>query len=175
MRRSLLFAVAFGASLAITGAATVLGHSGEGEASIQDEPGSVTAGGTVVLAGTGLEPDTDRVLTLVGPSLIIEFGTVRTDAEGMFSTELTVPSHLPSGQYAFQAIGDETLTVPLAVTAAAGAATESSGAGGPDQTVVVRQRSPLELGFLLAFVALAAIAGALLAWRAERFRGAATG
>lgn len=175
MRRSFVFAAWLGATLALAGAATVLGHSGGGEASIQVEPANVTAGGTVVLAGTGLEPNSDRVLALVGPDLVVQFGTATTDAQGMFSKELTIPSHLPTGTYTFQAIGDETLTASLAVTAAAGGPGESPAANAPSETVTPRQRSPLELGLITAIVALAAVAGGLIVWKAERFRGAAAG
>jgi hypothetical protein len=173
MRRPHILAIGLGAALAFVAATAALGHSGSGEAAIQVEPASVTAGGTVVLAGTGLEATSDRVLTLVGSDLLIQFGTVTTDAEGMFSKELTIPSHLPGGTYTFQAIGDETLTVSLAVTAAAGGAAESPSANQANEVVVPRQRSPIELGFILALVALAVGVGGLLVWRAERFRGTA--
>jgi hypothetical protein len=173
MHRSRVLALGLGAALALAGATTVLGHSGSGEAGIQVEPANVTAGATVVLAGTGLEPNGDRVLTLVGTDFVVQFGSVTTTAEGMFSKELTIPAHLPSGTYTFQAIGDETLTVPLAVTAAAGGAAESPAANEANSIVIPRQRSPIELGALLVLVALAVAVGGLLVMRAERFRGAA--
>lgn len=173
MRKSIPCAVILGLSFAFGLALAVTAHEGDGEAKIEVEPASVTAGDKVVLAGSGLEPDNDRVLVLAGEGLTIEFGTVKTDAEGMFSEELTIPSHLPSGNYELRAIGDETLTTPLAVTAAAGGAQASPVANAPSETVAARQRSPLELGVILALVALAAISGALLVWRTERFRGAA--
>jgi hypothetical protein len=134
----------------------------------------LTAGDSVVLAGSGLEPDSDRVLVLVGEDLTVEFGTVRTDADGMFSRELTIPSHLPSGSYELRAIGDETLTTPLAITAAAGAAEASPAANDAGETVVARQRTPFELAVILALVAAAAFAGGWLVWRAEHFRGVPT-
>ena len=122
-----------------------MAHEGTGEAKIEVEPSSLTAGDTVVLAGSGLEPDSDRVLVLAGEGLTVEFGTVKTDAEGMFSKELTIPSHLPSGNYELRAIGDETLTTPLAVTAAAGEAQASPAANAAGETVVARERSSVEL------------------------------
>ena len=172
MRRTTAFALTFGVALMFAAAAAVLAHEGDGEAKIQVEPASVTAGDTVVLAGSGLEPDSDRVLVLAGEGLTVEFGTVRTDAEGMFSTELTIPNHLPSGNYELRAIGDETLTTPIAVTALAGAAA-SPGANDASETVMARERTPFELVLILVFVALAGIVGGLLVWRAERFRGPA--
>ncbi len=147
-----------------------MAHSGSGEASIQVEPASVTAGDTVVLAGTGLEADSDRVLVLAGEGLTVEFGTVKTDAEGMFSKELTIPNHLPSGTYELRAIGDETLTTPLAVTAAAGAAAVSS-TNNAAEDVVARQRTPAELAPIAVLVVIAVLLGGWLVWRAERFRG----
>ena len=206
MRRTTAFAITFGVALSLAGAAAVLAHAGEaGKEALVVEPSDVTAGQTVVLVGSGLEPDNDRVLVLAGQDLVVEFGTVRTNAEGMFQKELPIPSHLPSGIYELRAIGDETLTVPLTVTAIAGgpeaspAAEDTAGgpeaspaaedtAGGPEaspaadaatetvdatKTVIPRERTPIELGVILAFVALATILGGLLVRRAERFRGPA--
>ena len=173
MRKSVALATTFALALSIGLVTAAMGHAGTGEAKIEVEPASVTAGQTVVLAGSGLEPDNDRVLVLAGESLTVEFGTVKTDAEGMFSKELTIPDHLPSGNYELQAIGDETLTTPLAITAAVGAAGASPGASDAKETVVARERAPIELALILVLVAGAAAVGGLLVWRAERFRGAA--
>jgi hypothetical protein len=172
MHRSVPIAVVLGLLLSLSAGLAAMAH--EGEEGLAVEPSSVTAGDTVVLAGSGLEPNNDRVLILAGGHLVIEFGTVRTDAEGMFSKELTIPNHLPSGNYELRAIGDETLTAPLAVTAAAGATGASPAANDVNETVVARQRSPLELGIIFGLVVVAAAAGAWLVWRAERFRGAQT-
>jgi len=172
MRKPLPFAIALGLLLSFSVALTVMAHAGTGEAKIQAEPSSLTAGGTIVLAGSGLEPNSDRVLVLAGEGLTVEFGTVKTDAEGMFSKELTIPSHLPSGNYELRAIGDETITTTLAVTAAGGGAQASPAANASNETVLARERTPLELGSIVALVALAAALGVLLVWRAERFPGA---
>lgn len=165
-------AILLGLTLAFGTAAVVMGHAA-GEAAIVVEPASVTAGDTVVLAGTGLEPDSDRILVLAGHDLIVEFATVRTDAKGMFQAELTIPSHLPSGTYELRAIGDETLTVPLAITAAAGGVEASPAPNDTGENVVPRERTPIEMAAILVLVALAAAAGGTLVWRAERLRGAA--
>lgn len=172
MRRSVPIAVALGLLLSLSAGYAAMAH--EGEEGLEVEPSSVTAGDTVVLAGSGLEPNDERVLLLAGESLIVEFGTVTTDAEGMFSIELTIPSHLPSGNYELRAIGDETVTTPLGVTAAAGGVGASPAANEANETVVARQRSPLELGIIFGLVVVAAAVGGWLAWRAERFRGAQT-
>lgn len=174
MRRSLGVATAVGLVLSIGVAFGVIAHEGTGKETLEAEPSSITAGDSVVLAGGGLEPDSDRVLVLAGLGLTVEFGTVRTDAEGMFSKELTIPNHLPSGTYELRAIGDETLTTPLAVTAAAGAAQASPAANDATEMVVARQRTPIELGLIIGLVAVASLLGAWLVLRAERFRGAPT-
>lgn len=174
MRKAGPHAIVLGLALSLSTTLAVAAHSGSGEAKIEAEPSSLTAGGTVVLAGSGLEPDSDRVLVLAGEGLTVEFGTVKTDAEGMFTKELTIPGHLPSGNYELRAIGDETLTTPLAVTAAAGGEA-SPAANASDDAVVARQRGSVELGAILVLVALAAALGGFLVWRAERFRGASAG
>ena len=171
MRKSLPVSIALGVLLSLSAGIAVMAHSGSGEAKIEVEPPSVTAGETVVLAGSGLEADSDRVLVLAGEGLTVAFGTVKTDAEGMFSKELTIPNHLPSGTYELQAIGDETLTTPLAVTAAAGAAAVSSTTNDATQVVVARQRTPADLAPIVVLVAVAVLLGGWLVWRAERFRG----
>jgi hypothetical protein len=171
MDKRVSLAILLGAALLLGAAATATAHEGIGEEAIVVEPANVTAGDTVVFAGSGLEPESDRVLVLAGQDLIVEFGTVRTDAEGMFTKELTIPSHLPSGTYELRAIGDETLTTPIAITAIAGGAEASPPADDATQTVVARERTPVELALILALVAFAAVAGGLLVWRAERFRG----
>jgi len=164
-------AIASGLALALSVAVIGMAHEGSGEEEIVVEPASVTAGETVVLAGSGLEPDTDRVLVLAGGDLIVQYGIVRTDAEGTFTKELTIPSHLPSGSYELRAIGDETLTTPLAITAPAGGAAASP-ASDAQETIVPRVRTPIELGVLLVLTALVALAGGVLVWRAEHVRGA---
>ena len=174
MRRSLPVAIAVGLLLSLGAGLAAMAHEGSGEETLEVEPSSVTAGDSVVLAGSGLEPNDERVIVLVGEHDTLHLTEVETDAEGMFNLELTIPNHLPSGTYELRAIGDETLTVPLAVTATTGA-TEASGApNAATETVIARERGPLELGVILGFVAVAAALGGWLVWRAERFRGART-
>jgi len=141
-------------------------HEGEEGSGLSVEPNQFAAGDTVVLAGQGLEPDSERQINLVGPDVIVPFPTVTTDAEGMFTVSLTVPAHLPPGAYTFQAIGDETLTVDCAITAAAGQEPPTGSQAG--DAVTPRERSPLEVALWAGFVVVALGAGALLVWRAER-------
>ncbi len=171
MRRCFPASIALGMFLSLSAGIAVIAHSDSGEENLEVEPISVTAGGTVILAGSGLEADSDRVLVLAGEGLTVEFGTVKTDAEGMFSAELTIPNHLPSGNFELRAIGDETLTTNLAVTMAAGAAGVSSTTNDPTEVVVARQRTPAELAPLGVLVVIAVLLGGWLVWRAERFRG----
>ena len=171
MRKSSVLAVGLAVAFMFASGARVLAHSGSGEAGIQVEPDAVTAGGTAVLAGTGLEPTSDRVLTLVGTDLSVQLGKVTTSADGTFSDKLTIPPYLPSGTYTLEAIGDETLTASLAVTALAGGNEEVSPQNGPSEMVTPRDRSPLELGLIVVVVVILVAIGALLVLRAERFRG----
>lgn len=173
MRKSLPSALAAGVLLSLATAVGVMAHEGSGEEEVVVEPSDVTAGDTVILAGSGLEPNDERILALAGGDLVVDLGSVTTDAEGTFEIELTIPSHLPSGIYELRAIGDETVTAELGVTAAAGGAEASPNPNDASQTVVPRERTPIELGLILVLVALAAVAGGLLVWGAERVRGAA--
>jgi hypothetical protein len=159
-----LTAVAF----ALLAAGTVSAHSGSGEETVAVEPAAVDAGTSVTFAGSGLEPDSDRVLVLAGGDLVVEFGTVKTDAEGMFSKQLDIPAHLPTGTYELRAIGDETLTADVAVTALAGA--EATGGGGQtaNDAVVARSRTPLATATMLGLALVIVLAGLFVAWRAER-------
>lgn len=172
MRNPLSFAIILAIALGLVAAATVTAHEGDGEEEVVVEPGEVTAGDSVIAAGSGLEPDDERILALAGGDLVVDLGSVTTDAEGMFQTELTIPSHLPTGIYELRAIGDETVTAELGVTAAGGADAPSA-ADDASQAVVPRDRTPIELGLILVLVVLAAAAGGLLVWRAERVGGSA--
>jgi hypothetical protein len=163
-------AIVLGVLIALVAAASVLAHEGSGQAQIQVEPTAVDAGATVELAGSGLEPDSDRIVALVGVGLTVEFGTVTTDAEGMFAEELTIPGHLPSGNYELRAIGDETLTAALSITAVSGANSPEPADAGL-ATVITRPRSSGEIGLIAAFAAAAILAGLVLIWAAERVAG----
>lgn len=146
--------------------APVLAHTGEEGSGISVEPSQFAAGATVVLAGQGLEPNTERQINLVGPDVIVPFGNVTTDAEGMFAVTLTIPGHLPAGTYTFQAIGDETLTAQCTVTAAAGQAPPEP-KNEAVAVVTTRERSPLEIAAWAVLVLAILGAGFLLAGRAE--------
>ena len=174
MRRSASVALALGFILSVGVAVTAMAHEGTGEEAIEVEPSAIAAGDSVVLAGSGLEPNDERVIVLVGEHDTLHLTEVDTDDEGMFSLDVAIPGHLPAGTYELQAIGDETLTVPLAVTARAGAEDAPDAANPPGETVVPRERSGLELGVILTLVAVSAAVGGWLIRRAERPRAART-
>ena len=173
MRKSVMTAAVIALLLALGASGAAVAHEGSGEEEVVVEPAEVTAGDLVVAAGSGLEPDDERVLVLAGADLVVDFGTVTTDADGMFQIELTIPIHLPTATYELRAIGDETVTAQLAVTAAAGGADAPPGADAANQVVAPRERAAIEVAVILLLVALAAVAGGLLVWGAERVRGRA--
>ncbi len=170
MRRPLLSALLLGGALLLLPAVSVLAD--EPGAGITVEPADVTAGQTVLLAGSGLEPDDERVLVLQGETMAVNLGTATTDADGMLSQEIQIPGHLPSGTYQLQAIGDETLQVELKVTAAEGGA---AAAPEPDEGAhASRERTGVELGVVVAVAAILGTLGVALVVRPERFRGGVT-
>ena len=132
------------------------------------EPQQLTAGGNLVIVGENMEPDSDRVIVLAGHQLVYQFETVKTDADGMFTLEVTVPSFLPSGVYQIQAIGDETISADLDVIGTAGAAT-----AGPvvDDAVVPRKLDGIGLALLIGAVGLLTLAGGWLVIYGERLAG----
>lgn len=132
-------------------------------------PNPVTAGEKVELSVTGVEPNQDRVIVLIGQGIVVPFPTVRTDANGSFTTEVMIPSRLPGGTYRFEAIGDETLTGDVDVIAAAGGIAAQPAA---EQSIPEsRTRSVLEAAGLVGLALLAGIVGIALILRAERFLG----
>lgn len=160
-----MFALLLGGAVLLLQAGSVLAD--EPGAGISVEPAEVTAGQTILLAGSGLEPDDERVIVLQGETITVNLGTATTDADGMLNEEIQIPAHLPSGAYQLQAIGDETLQVELRVTAAEGGGVAEPA---PDEGAITnRTRSGLEVALVVGLAALAVVAGGFLVWRAERF------
>ncbi len=172
MSSSLLRALAAAAVIGAAVALPVTAHSGPGASGISVEPAQVTAGGTVVLAGNGLEPNSDRQIDLVGPDVTVPYPAVTTDASGMFNVTLTIPAHLPAGTYTFQAIGDETLTTTCEILAAAGV-TNVEPASEAAAVAVPRTRSSFEIGIIGVLLVVTVGLGIVLVARAERIRGGA--
>jgi hypothetical protein len=166
--RSALLPVLGALVISLAGPLAAFAHGGGTEPTVELDPPQVTAGGTVTVVGEKMEPDSDRVIVLTGQQLTVEFGTVRTDADGMFTLVITVPAHLPGGLYQVQAIGDETISADLAVTAAAGMpATEP----GPQEKVQPRHLEGLGLVLLILVIGLLVLAGGWLVVSAERLAG----
>ncbi len=147
-------------------APAVLAH---GVVSVAVDPMTVTAGEDVTISVAGVEPNQDRVIVLIGQGIVVPFPTVRTDANGSFTAKLTIPSRLPGGTYRFEAIGDETLTGDVDVTAPAGGIAAQAL---PLQDVPEsRTRNAPETVAIVALALLAGLIGLGLSMRAERFRG----
>jgi hypothetical protein len=163
-RRIVAFAVAGG--LALIGVSPVLAHSGGSEPVLQIDPNPVTAGDTVTLAGSNLEPNGERQVTLAGQNLIVDFGTFKTDGDGMLTVQLKIPSYLPAGTYEIRAAADEVLTVECDVQAPAGVVTTVDNS--PQAEVVPRQMGAVEISVLASLVALSFALGAFLVWRTRR-------
>jgi hypothetical protein len=169
--RRRLAGFAGGLVLALSVAVAVAAHEGSEAASLSVEPDNLQAGGSVMLVGSGLEPNEARILVLAGPGMTIELGTVTTDDEGMFQKEIQIPAHMPGGSYEVRAIGDETLTVALALTAAEGGL--AAGSGSEDlETVIPHERHVLELGLIGGTALLLFLIGTGLIRFAERFAAA---
>jgi hypothetical protein len=163
MRRSWLLALALLGAIALaTWPVGVSAH--EGTEGISVDPASLTAGETMLIAGSGLEPDDERVLVLRGEDVVVSLGSATTDGEGMLAAEVTVPAHLPTGSYQVQAIGDETLETELRVEAAAGA----EGTTPETPEVPYDGPSPLESAVVIGGAIAVALAGVVLIRRAER-------
>ena len=107
MRKPVSSALAIGVLLSLATSTAVMAHKASGAEEVIVEPSAVTAGDAVILVGSGLEPNAERILALAGGGLVVDLGSVTPDAEGMFRIKLTIPSHLPSGIYELRAIGDE--------------------------------------------------------------------
>ncbi len=166
MRKSALLGPLAATLLVAVLAPSVLAH---GIVSVTVDPRTVTAGEEVTISVSGVEPDQDRVIVLIGQGIVVPFPTVRTDGGGSFTAKLTIPSRLPGGTYRFEAIGDETLTGDVDVMAAAGGIAAQAPA---EQSVPEsRTRGGLETAAMAALAVLVGLIGLAIVVRAERFRG----
>lgn len=163
-RRLLLLTVSVVAALSLPLIA-VRAFSGDGRASVAAEPVAATAGTTITVTGTGLEPNADQVLVLDGGGVAVDFGSVRTDANGGFSKTVAVPGRLSSGSYALRTVGAETLTTTIEITAATEGTPSSPRV---DAAVDTQSRSSAVLAASLLTAVVILLAAAVVAWRAER-------
>lgn len=155
--------IVFAAGLALAGGAPAQAHSGGTEPSLQIDPNPVTAGSTVTLVGTNLEPNGDREVSLAGQNLIVNFGTFKTDGDGMLTVPLKIPTYLPAGTYEIRAAADEILTIECDVQAGAGSVTAVDDPASAQ--VVAHQRGAIEISLIASLVALSLALGAFLVWR----------
>lgn len=104
---------------------------------------------SVVLQGSGYKPFSQVTLTFVLPTGLAGYGsvslkTVTTDADGAFSTTVTIPASAPVGAATIVAAGVDpagapmSLTAAVTVTAVPTGATESLPRTGSDPTGLVR-------------------------------------
>jgi hypothetical protein len=157
--------IALAAGLVLAVVAPVLAHSGDQSANLQIDPNPITAGGTVTLVGSNLEPNGERQVSLAGQNLVVDFGTFKTDADGMLRADLKIPAYLPAGTYEIRAAADEVLTVECDVQAAAGA---PAAADVPEMQVEPPPRGAVEVALIASLVALSLALGMFLVWRTRR-------
>ncbi|GAA0745344.1 fibronectin type III domain-containing protein [Dactylosporangium roseum] len=71
---------------------------------------SVAPGQSLVVSGTGFAPHSTVTITVYSDPAVL--ATVTTDGAGNFSTPVTVPGGLPTGQHTFVALGVDPAGVP---------------------------------------------------------------
>ncbi|MFT4305826.1 MAG: phosphatase PAP2 family protein [Microbacterium sp.] len=98
--------------LSVGGAAEVVAPQGTLTA---PEGGSVAAGGTIQIAGSGFAAD--ATLSLVLHSDPVTVSTVTTDANGDFATTVTIPSGTASGAHTLEALYSDGTTASAAALA----------------------------------------------------------
>lgn len=181
-------------SLLMVTALSTLGAGGlaaHGEATLRSPSGSVPAGETILLNGSGFTPGQTHRLLLRGTLEERELQRVTAAADSTFSVEVRVPGGARPGQYRIVAVapdGDEVATLNLAVLAAEGgssgvrpaeepsgegalARTEGDGAASSPQARadgirIQRSRAGIEWGLIGLLVGLAGGLGVGLLRRA---------
>jgi len=154
------FALAAVAILALGGGTVLAVDADLLEPSVSVTPSTLAAGGTIVVAGGGLEPMSDRVAVMAGQELTVELGSITADAAGAFRAEFTIPSHLPPGAYELQVIGDRILATQLTVTS--GVDVASAGQADDEASMVATTL------ILLAAAGVVLATTGIVAWRSER-------
>ncbi len=170
-RRFVAFALAAG--LALVAVSPTWAHSGGSEPTLQLDPNPITAGGTITLVGTNLEPNGDRQVSMAGHHLILDFGTFKTDANGMLTVYLKIPAYLPAGTYEIRAAADEVLTIEGDVQAGVGMGTTTDSSAQPE--VVSRQRGAIQTSLIASLVLLSLALGSFLMWRTRPHKASGEG
>lgn len=110
-----------------TGSASVGAGAGDPTLSVS---GDLVAGGVITVSGAGWPAEADGLLEL--HSTPIDLGAVRTDADGAFRVNVTLPATVPAGAHEVVAlIGDERVAVSVEIRAAATPGPVPPSTGGP--------------------------------------------
>lgn len=91
------------------------------EAVLESDRASVEAGGSIALRGAEFGPDETYALRLLGALAEYDLGEAKSDGEGVFHLDLTVPGDVRPGAYQIVAIapdGDVSARLDLNVSAA---------------------------------------------------------
>lgn len=109
--RGILLAVV---ALLAAGAVTVSGATpaaAHGNPEVKIEPNPATFGGEVMIEGEGFEEDAEISLVLEGVLGEVSLGSVTTDAEGLFSLTVELPSSAAPGSYRVRAAGADDVAI----------------------------------------------------------------
>lgn len=153
----------------------------DGGKKVAVKPLAPRAGDTVTVVGGGLGASRDIEIRLLAPGLgvDVDLGELRSEDDGDFQGQLTLPAELRPGTYQLKAIGNETEATQVTLLAAAGAATPAGSATTDAMGMEANPPLPVrpfgEAALLVAiFGALAGI-GVFLARTAPREAGHAVG
>lgn len=164
-----LVVVALTLGIAVGTAGTSYAHSGgDADGELVIEPAAVDAGAPATFAGTGLEPESDRFLELAGGHLVVDLGSVRTDALGTFQTQFVIPAHLPAGTYEVRTIGHGLLSARIVVTTTSTSGADVTGGGLAIDATAGPDRVPVGVAMMLGLTVVILLAGAFVAWRGEK-------
>ena len=150
----------------VAGAATAAAH---GNPEVKIEPNPATFGGEVTIEGEGFEEDAEISLVLEGVLGEVSLGSVTTDAEGLFSLTVELPSSAAPGSYRVRAAGaDDVAVADVRIQeGAGGAAPAAEHAAGVGFHAV---DSAAEIAGFAGLAAALVVIGAALVWlpRAKR-------
>lgn len=163
----------FAAGLAL--AASVLLSGGVAQAQAQGQsvgvqPATAEPGDTVTVTGKGLGANREVEVRLVGMGVDADFGELKTDGDGAFTTQVRLPESLAAGAYRIRAVGAKTAETDLSV-AASGAANPAMAA---PAAVPARERSVPETVGLVALFGAIAVLGLFFAHTAREGAGGQT-
>jgi hypothetical protein len=130
---------------------------------------SVPAGGSLVISGSGFEPD--AVVTLTLHSTPVDLGTATANGDGSFVATVTIPSSTARGAHTVEASTKDgtTVSVALTVTAKGTVAAGGSVSASADDLADTGSTGVLGLGLLaLLIIALGAAVATVARIRRKR-------